>query len=119
MQCVRIAQKATRLPVGTTVFPAQDDNDILMTVDAAWRKMTALSAAGTADSATKTALALGEAEWKGQPDVLNGDAARYLRNHWNRGGGNNSAPARKKEALAKLNAQQGAAPTGSAAGAAA
>ena len=77
-----------------------------MTIDAAWRKVTAPVAANSADRATKAAHALGEAKWKGQPNVLDGEAAAYLRNHWNRSSGNNSAPALKKAALAKLNAQQ-------------
>ena len=82
-----------------------------MTIDAAWRKVTALVKVGTADAATKAAHALGEATWKGagQPGgVLNGEAATYLRNHWNRSSGKNSAPALKKALLAKLNAQPGA-----------
>ena len=119
MQNVRIEQKAERLPVGTTVFPNQDDADIRMAIDAAYRKMTALINAGTADPATKVAHALGEAAWKEQPGVLSGDAASYLRGHWNRSAGETGAPALKKAALCRLNMQQDAAPAGSAAGIAA
>ena len=76
------------IPRGTTEFPEITELDTKMIINAAWREMQRQVKEKHADAATQRAAALGEDAWKGTADggsILEGRAAGYITNHWNRG----------------------------------
>jgi hypothetical protein len=76
------------IPRGTTEFPEITELDTKMIINAAWREMQRQVKEKHADAATQRAAALGEDAWKGTSNggsILEGRAAGYITNHWNRG----------------------------------